>query len=57
MSCTSFIPKFSKFTVLLGFTSVCYFVGTSQNRVNEQLELKEIQAYPLNEFKLDLTVT
>lgn len=54
MSCTSFIPKFSKFTVLLGFTSVCYFVGTSQNRVNEQLELKEIQAYPLNEFKLEL---
>jgi hypothetical protein len=40
--------------VLLGFTSVCYFVGTSQNRVNEQLELKEIQAYPLNEFKLEL---
>ena len=54
MSCTSFIPKFSKFTLLLGFTSICYFVGTSQNMVNEQLVLKEIQAYPLNDFKLEL---
>jgi len=54
MSCTSSIPKITKFFLLLGFTSMCFFVGTSQNMVNVQLEPKEIQAYSLNEIKLEL---
>ena len=38
----------------MGFTSICFFVGTSQNKVNVQLEQKEIRAYPLNGIQLEL---
>ena len=54
MSCISFITKFSKISLFLGFTSICFFVGTSQNMDNVQPEQKEIRAYPLNEIKLEL---
>jgi hypothetical protein len=54
MSFTLDISKVFKVILIVGFTSIWSFIVTSQNRINDPLETKEIQAYPLNDFKLDL---
>ncbi len=53
MSFIQLSTSFTKFTICLMFLSGFPFVGTGQNS-NNDLELKEIQAFPLNNNKLEL---